>query len=127
MLHTTLAVATGGAFGALLRYWASHGIHTLAGRGFPFGTLSVNVLGSLVMGGVYVLFFERQDMDLPDVWHSAVAAGCLGAFTTFSTFSLETLLLLRNGDHSQAVVSVFLNVGLCLAGCWMGILLARQI
>ena len=119
-----LAVAAGGACGALLRLWAAQGVHALLGRGFPFGTLVVNVSGSLAMGVLYVLFFERYDI-APE-WRAALVVGFLGAFTTFSTFSMDTLLLIQQGDHAKAGMNVALSVVLCLAGCWLGMAAARQ-
>ena len=95
-----IAVAAGGALGALLRLWVAQGVHALLGRGFPFGTLVVNVSGSLAMGVVYVLFFER--FDIPPEWRAALIVGFLGAFTTFSTFSMDTLLLVQQGEHARA-------------------------
>ena len=119
-----LAVAAGGACGALLRWWVAQGVHALLGRGFPYGTLVVNVSGSLVMGVLYVLFFERYDI-APE-WRAALVVGLLGAFTTFSTFSMDTLLLIQQGEHARAGMNVVLSVVLCLAGCWLGIAAARQ-
>ena len=119
-----LAVAAGGACGALLRLWVAQGVYALLGRGFPYGTLVVNVSGSLAMGIVYVLFFERYDI-APE-WRAALVVGLLGAFTTFSTFSMDTLLLIQQGEHARAGLNVALSVVLCLAGCWLGIAAARQ-
>ena len=119
-----LAVAAGGACGALLRWWVAQGVHALLGRGFPYGTLVVNVSGSLVIGVLYVLFFERYDI-APE-WRAALVVGLLGAFTTFSTFSMDTLLLIQQGEHARAGMNVVLSVVLCLAGCWLGIAAARQ-
>ena len=119
-----LAVAAGGACGALLRFWVAQAVIALLGRGFPFGTLMVNVSGSMAMGVLYVLFFERYDI-APE-WRAALVVGFLGAFTTFSTFSMDTLLLIQQGDHAKAGMNVALSVVLCLAGCWLGMAAARQ-
>ena len=123
-MRTILAVAAGGACGALLRWWVAQGVYALLGRGFPFGTLVVNVSGSLVMGVVYVMFFERYDV--PSEWRAALIVGFLGAFTTFSTFSLDTLALIQQGEHAKAGMNVVLSVVLCIAGCWLGMATARQ-
>jgi len=77
-------IAAGGAAGALMRYWMSSGIYALFGRGFPYGTLTVNVVGSLLMGFCYVFMIERMDVSVE--WRAALMIGLLGAFTTFSTF-----------------------------------------
>ena len=92
MTHS-LAIAAGGAIGALLRFWISSGVYTLFGRSFPYGTLAVNVLGSLLMGYLYIAMIER--MASSEEWRAFALIGLLGAFTTFSTFSIETLNLLE--------------------------------
>jgi CrcB protein len=120
-----LAIAGGGALGALLRYWMSNATHALLGRGFPYGTLVVNVLGSFAVGFLFVLFLER--MALSGEWRAGVLIGVLGAFTTFSTFSIETLNLLEDGAHLKASLNVVLSVVLCLAGAWFGLLLGRTL
>jgi len=124
-MQMTLAIAAGGAVGALLRYWVSTGVHLLVGRGFPYGTLAVNVSGSLVMGMLYVLIIERMDVD--PLWRGAVLIGLLGAFTTFSTFSIETLNLLENGEPVKAAVNVLASVSVCIVACWLGMVAGRQI
>ena len=118
-------IAAGGAAGALLRYWLSGGIYALLGKGFPYGTLSVNVIGSLLMGLAYVFLFER--MVVNSEIRAALVIGVLGAFTTFSTFSIETLNLIEVGEHLKAGMNIIISVLLCLAGCWMGLLIGRQL
>jgi len=120
-----LAIAAGGAVGALLRYWVSSGTYALLGRGFPYGTLVVNVLGSFAIGFLFVLFLER--MTLSGEWRAGILVGVIGAFTTFSTFSIETLNLLEEGAHLKASLNVALSVALCLAGAWFGLLLGRTL
>lgn len=93
----TLAIALGGASGALMRFWVSGGIYTLFGRGFPYGTLVVNVLGSLLMGVLFVVLQER--VALSPEWRAGLQIGLLGAFTTFSTFSIETLEFVAQIGH----------------------------
>jgi len=124
-MNQVLAIAAGGAAGAVLRFWTSQGVHHFLGRGFPYGTLFVNALGSLLMGFLYVMFIDR--LDLAPEWRAAVLIGLLGAFTTFSTFSIETLNLFEQGDFVKAVLNILLSVGLCLAAGWLGILLGRQL
>jgi CrcB protein len=120
-----LAIASGGAIGAVLRFAIANGTYLLLGRGFPYGTLAVNILGSLGIGIVYVLFLER--LSLGPEWRAAVQVGLFGALTTFSTFSMETLLLLEGGETQKAVMNVVLSVFLCLAATWAGMILGRQI
>lgn len=120
-----LAIAAGGAFGSVLRYWLSNGVHALLGRGFPYGTLFVNVVGSLMMGFLFMLFLDR----LTDaaVLRAGVLIGVLGGFTTFSSFSIETWNLIEDGALLRAGLNAGLNLVLCLVAVWIGILLARQL
>tara|TARA_B100001996_G_scaffold119754_1_gene90652 strand:- start:439 stop:813 length:375 start_codon:yes stop_codon:yes gene_type:complete len=120
-----LAIAIGGATGSLCRYGMSNTIYFLLGRGFPYGTLAVNILGSIIMGIAYVLMIEKVEVS-PE-WRMGIIVGLLGAFTTFSTFSIETLDLLKAGENLKAGLNVFLSVTLCISGCWIGMFLARQI
>lgn len=119
-----LAIAAGGALGALLRFWVSNGMYALLGRQFPYGTLVVNVLGCLLMGFLYIFMLER----LTSVeWRAALLVGLLGAFTTFSTFSLETLNLLNSGELIKALLNIFISVLLCLLATGLGMQVARQL
>jgi len=120
-----LFIAAGGATGALLRYWMSQSIHSFMGRGFPYGTLSVNLLGSLLMGLLYVFLIERMDVN-PE-WRAGLIIGLLGAFTTFSTFSIETLNLMEVGEQLKAGLNILFSVTFCIAGCWLGMIIGRQI
>lgn len=120
-----VAIAGGGAVGALLRFYASNGVYALLGRGFPYGTLFVNVTGSIIMGFLYVLFLDRLQVS-PEL-RAALLVGVLGAFTTFSTFSIETLNLLENGEHIKAVMNIAMSVLLCVFGAWLGVVAGRQL
>ena len=118
-----LAIAGGGALGALGRFWMSSGVYRLLGRELPWGTLVVNGLGSFLMGLLFVLFMERSTAG-PEL-RAAVLVGFLGAFTTFSTFSMETLALIEAGYPGRALLNVMLSVLVCLSACWAGLLLGR--
>jgi CrcB protein len=120
-----LAIATGGALGALLRYWTSLAVHSKLGAGSPYGTLTVNVIGSLLMGFLYIWFVDRLAMG-PAV-RGFLFIGVLGAFTTFSTFSLETLNLIEAGQPGKAVLNVVISVIVCVTAAGLGVLAARQI
>ena len=117
-MRELLLVGSGGFVGAILRYLVSRG---LAGSAFPYATLLVNVLGSFVLG--YVAG-QLENGSLNEVHRQLVAVGLLGALTTFSTFSLETIVLLREGQHGAAALSVLLNVGLALLAARAGLAVA---
>lgn len=121
----TLSIAVGGAAGALLRFWVSTGTYALLGRGFPYGTLAVNVIGSLLMGFLYVFFLERMTVS-PEI-RGAILIGLLGAFTTFSTFSIETLNLIEQADYMKAVLNMLISVAACLFAAWLGLTVGRQV
>lgn len=120
-----LAVAAGGALGAVLRYAAIRICDLWLGSAFAWSTLLVNVLGSAAAGGVLVLLMQRyaEQSELRAFW----MVGVLGALTTFSTFSLETLQLIESGRWAWAGMNVLANVLLCLLACLAGMTLARSI
>jgi len=120
-----LFIAGGGAIGAILRFGVSNGVHAIFGRDFPYGTLTVNVLGSLLIGFFYITLLER--FSLGPEWRAFIIIGVLGAFTTFSTFSLETFNLIETGEMAKALLNVALSVSACLLAAWIGILIARQL
>ncbi len=120
-----LAIAAGGALGAVLRFWMSNGVYALLGRGFPYGTLAVNVLGSLLMGFLFVLLIDK--FSLGPNWRAALLIGLLGAFTTFSAFSMETLNLIEEGETMKALLNMGLSVVLCVGAAWAGVLVGRSI
>lgn len=118
-------VAAGGALGALARYGVNLWL-TLAGRaGFPYATLTVNALGSLVAGILFVLYTQVYAQHA--AWRLFAVVGFLGAFTTFSAFSVDTLLLLNTGNWRGALVNVVLNLALSLGLCAGGAALTRVV
>lgn len=121
MLHL-VSVALGGALGALARYWVSGVLNNAAWR-LPLGTLTCNVAGSLLMGVLFVLVLERAKLS-PEL-RPLLMVGFLGAFTTFSTFSLETVAMLMEGHVMSALIYVLLSVILCLVALYAGISITR--
>ena len=124
-MNQLLAIAGGGAIGALLRYWVSNATYTLTGSAFPYGTLLVNVTGSLVMGFAYIWLLERMLGD--GALRAFLLIGLLGAFTTFSTFSIETLNLIEQADYLKAVLNMLISVLACVAAAWIGRVIGRQL
>lgn len=118
-----IAVAVGGALGSVLRFGLSSWVQGAMGRAFPYGTLSVNVLGCFVIGVLYVALIERAG---PSIWSAGLLVGVLGGFTTFSAFSMDTIRLMESGLHAQALLNVLASVVLCVAATWLGLLLARS-
>lgn len=121
MLPKFLMVATGGAFGAMARYAVSISMPVTVG--FPWATFIVNVLGSLLIGIAYVVLVENPVF--PPFWRDLLVVGFLGAFTTFSTFSIETLGLVQNHELSVAVVYVVSSLIFCIVAAFLGVSLAR--
>lgn len=118
-----LAIALGGALGALARFGVGNAVAALFGRVFPWGTLTVNLLGSICIGACFLLIVQNEDVRRE--WESVATVGFLGAFTTFSTFSLETLLLIESGRLLAASGYVAASLALCVGGCALGMRLAR--
>lgn len=118
------AIATGGALGAVLRYASSQQLSGWLGKSFPWATLGINVIGSLCMGLLFVLLVERAG--LSSEWRAFLMVGLLGAFTTFSTFSIETLVLIEQGDWARALAYVLSSVLVCVLAAAAGVSLARQ-
>jgi CrcB protein len=120
-----LAIAAGGAIGALLRYWTSVAVHSRLGTAFPYGTLFVNILGCLLMGFLYIWLIER--LAAGPALRAFLLIGVLGAFTTFSAFSMETLNLIEAGQPGKALLNVLISVIVCIAAAGLGIFAARQL
>lgn len=124
-MQQLVAIAIGGAVGAVLRFTLSTSVHRVMGKDFPYGTLTVNVLGSLLMGFFFIMLVERQISSIE--LRSGILFGVLGAFTTFSSFSFETLALLESGDWGKALINVFVSVSCCLLATWIGLGIGRQL
>ncbi len=120
---TWLFVGLGGFFGAVARFLIAGFAQKVAGTTFPVGTLTVNVLGSFLIGFLVLLF---ENLIAPQ-WKAFFVTGFLGALTTFSTFSYETTVLLQEGLWFKALLNVFLNVTLCLTATFSGMALFKTI
>jgi CrcB protein len=118
-----LWVAVGGAIGAVMRFLVAGYVQSKAGVAFPLGTLTVNVLGSFIIGFFITYFLEF--LALPPQVRALVVVGFLGAFTTFSSYSFETVSLLLEGDVGKALVYVIASNLLCFLATFLGIIAAR--
>lgn len=121
MVQTLLTVAAGGAIGASLRYLANVGATRAFGHGFPAGTMIVNVLGSFLIGVLFVVIAKKGGQGFAPF----LITGVLGGFTTFSAFSLDALTLFERGEAGTAAFYVALSVGLSLLAIVAGVLAAR--
>ena len=118
-----LAIGTGGALGALARYGIYNAVHQALGREFPYGTLTVNVIGSVAIGFLYVWLFDR--LNVGTGWRAFALIEFLGSFTTFSAFSMKMLNLILQGVWLRSMINIFLSVGLCIAAAGLGLWLGR--
>jgi CrcB protein len=118
-----VAVALGGAVGALLRYAVREFLPSLAEGRVPLATIAANVSGSFLLGFLAIVLLQRTSV--PAELRLGVTVGLLGAFTTFSTFSLETVDLVEGGQWPFALLNVTLSVGAALLAVWAGQTLAR--
>lgn len=123
-LHPLLLVAIGGALGSMARYSATVAVNRMAQSAFPWGTLAVNVAGSFLIGVLMVILFKAGE------WREngrlLLVTGMMGGFTTFSSFSWETMKLLEDGRLMMAITNVFASIATCLLATLTGALLARQ-
>ncbi|ESS73963.1 protein CrcB [Methyloglobulus morosus KoM1] len=123
-MNQLLAIALGGSFGAVFRFLVSTGIYQWLGRGFPFGTLVVNIIGSFLLG-LLTEALVVQRITFAHDYRAAILVGFIGAFTTFSTFSLETLYLIEQGSLTKAAGNIFVSVTACILAVWLGLLCSR--
>lgn len=121
-----LSIALGGALGALLRHFTAGRVMHFFGGNFPSGTMVVNILGSFIMGLLIVLLATR--FELSQEWRGFLVVGVLGGFTTFSAFSLETVVLIERGALMQTALyvggSVIISITALFVGMWLGRLLS---
>lgn len=115
-----LWVAAGSAFGGVLRFWMAASVGRATGGAFPWGTLAVNILGSAFIGWFATYTAPQGRMIVAPEIRLFVMTGICGGFTTFSTFSLETLRLAQDGEWARAAANAALSLSLCLIGVWAG-------
>jgi len=125
LLTRTLLVALGGLLGSVARYWLSEVVQQSSGGEFPLGTLAVNILGSFVVGLIMALSLERGMMQANV--RILLATGLCGGFTTMSTFSYETVALMRDGETMLALSNIAATMGSCLAAAWVGQTVGRVV
>ena len=120
---TIAAIAVGGGCGSVARFIVTREMERCLGNFLPYGTLIVNVLGSLALGWLATVFLARPEINI--ALRLGIAVGFLGAFTTFSAFSLESVQLMLNGAVWRAALNVAVNTVVCLSMCYLGMQLAR--
>ncbi|HXF53790.1 MAG TPA: fluoride efflux transporter CrcB [Hyphomicrobiaceae bacterium] len=122
-----LWIAVGSALGGVFRYWCSGIAARLIGETFPWGTLIVNVAGSFVIGLFFTLTGPDGRLFVSSNLRQFVMLGLCGGYTTFSSFSLQTLNLMREGEFMLAGANVLASVALCMLAVWLGHIAAAQI
>lgn len=125
LIKKLLIIALGGSLGAISRFLVASFTQKMLHTSFPWGTLVVNLVGSFVIGFIMVIFMQR--LLWVETWHLLIVVGFLGAFTTYSSFSYETLVLFQNGALSLAAANVVITTFGCLLFVYFGALLARMV
>ncbi len=121
-----LLVSLGGALGTAARYWCSGFVAHHFGETFPWGTLIINVSGSFIIGFFATITDPDGRLFVGTEMRQFVMVGICGGFTTFSSFSLQTLNLARDGETAWALANIGLSVVLCLVAVWLGHILAAH-
>jgi fluoride exporter len=121
-----LAVMLGGALGSVLRFWVQRHVQMLhLEGGFPYGVLVANIIGSFVIGLLSAVFVTK--FSLGPAWRAGIFIGLLGGFTTFSSFSLDTVSLFESGRFLVAGANVFISLTVCLLATTLGLFIGRGI
>jgi fluoride exporter len=124
---TYVLVAIGSAIGGTLRYWLSGLVANWVGQTFPWGTLVINITGSFAIVFFATLTAPGARVFVPGEWRQFFMVGVCGGYTTFSSFSMQTLGLAQGGEFGAAGLNIALSVGLCLLGSWLGAVAAQMI
>jgi fluoride exporter len=125
-LSNILLVFVGSGLGGLFRYWISNEVHLLLSRSFPYGTLIVNVTGCFLMGLLFTLILDRFS-EVSTQLRAFLLIGFLGGYTTFSSFSIETISLIEGGNLLSATLNIFISILSCISAAWIGVILGRQL
>ncbi|HVI49670.1 MAG TPA: fluoride efflux transporter CrcB [Candidatus Sulfotelmatobacter sp.] len=126
-MYAYFLVALGSAVGGVGRFWLSGLIARSFGESFPWGTLIINISGCFVIGLFATLTGTEGRVYVPGEWRQFFMVGICGGYTTFSSFSLQTLTLAQGGEWLGAGMNILLSVALCLLGVWIGHSLALWI
>ena len=124
-MQSILVIALGGALGALSRYGLGFWISSKWNQGFPLGTFIINISGAFLLGFLNILFIEK--LTVSPLWRLGIGVGFLGAYTTFSTFSYEVIMLLEGGSLLTAGLYTLLSVIIGFTGVALGVRLARML
>jgi fluoride exporter len=124
-MNAYLIVFLGAGLGGVLRYGVNVAALRLLGSTFPYGTLTVNIVGSLIMGMLVGYFALKVDLD--QTWRLFLTTGMMGGFTTFSAFSLETALLYERGTLGLTALYVVASVGLSIVALFVGLFIMRHL
>lgn len=124
-MRVYLAIAIGGVLGCWARYALTVSMQAALGRDFPYATMTINILGSFLMGFLFILTLER--LTVPPYIRVGILTGGLGGFTTFSAYAMETLLLAEGGEVGKSVLYVVLSNGIGIAAAFAGATAARAL
>jgi len=118
LLIPTIWVFFGGGVGSVFRFWVASFFQKNVSLQFPYGTLTVNVVGSFIIG-VIMMYMAGRQPGFP-FWRQLLVIGFLGGFTTFSSFSWDTISLFRNHESGAALLNIGANLVMCLVAAWLG-------
>lgn len=124
-MNKYLVIGVGGFLGSIARYWVGNYIGNRFGMRFPFGTVAINISGSFLIGLIVALIAHRAHWNAN--WSYLIPIGFIGAYTTFSTFELETLRTFQEGEVLLAFLNVILSVALGFVAVWLGMITGRSI
>jgi len=124
LLWPVFYVFIGGGVGSVFRFWVSSFVQKTTQSHIPYGTLTVNIVGSFLIGFI-IAYIESRSTEFP-FWRQLLIIGFLGGFTTFSSFSYDTLSLFRNNEIMAAFLNMAGNLGLCLGASFLGLWIGKQ-